>query len=113
MGTLEVGGTAQHSVYLGLSATAPQQKNSGEVRRLYRRFIEDARAWEVEHNERLLLWYTTATPSACFAAFNLFDDAEPRLDGSVTAAGVVAADGIRQTLGVPRLPGEHPFVLRD
>jgi hypothetical protein len=99
------------AVYLGLSATNPQTKNSAIIRDLYRAFVRDAQGWERSSGQPLTLWYTTATPSACLAAYAIFAEAEPRQDGSFTDRRLAAVSAIRKALGLEGRPGEHPFVL--
>ena len=103
---------AIQSVYLGLSATREDAKNSGSVRNLYRRFVEDAQAWEAERSQRLVLWYTSATPSSCLAAKTIFAEAEPHSDGSYTDKYSAVLSAIRTQLHVSSELECHPFVLK-
>lgn len=99
------------SVYLGLSATSQDTKNTGIVRQLYTNFISDGADWERRNNCRLLLWGTTATPSAFFAVQTLFAEAQPDLEGGFSFEAAEIALHLRQQLcfSVDRL---DPFVLR-
>jgi len=100
------------SVYLGLSATSQETKGSGIVRNLYARFIFDAISWEKENQRRLLLWATTATPSAYTAAHVICDEVAPRADGSYSPWAREVARVVRQRFGLPDLEtGPNPFVL--
>ena len=111
-GELEVDRHLQAAVYLGLSATREGLKSSGSVRSLYRRFVEDAQVWEAKSGERLILWYTSATPSSCLAAEIIFAEAEPRPDGSFSEANLPILTSIRAGLRKPAAPGDHPYVVR-
>ena len=100
------------SVYVGLSATSQGTKGSGQVRQVYQAFIEDAAEWERATGRRLLLWGTTATPSAYHAVNLIFAGVDPRADGAYSSEAVTHVPALRQALGVGS-PGhdEHPFVL--
>jgi hypothetical protein len=101
------------AVYLGLSATSEETKNSGIVYRLYRKFCVDAAAREGETGRRLLLWGTTATPSAFLAVHFLFADVEPRGDGTYSEPGKTTAGQLRRHLkALDPAEGYHPFLLR-
>ena len=101
------------SAYLGLSATRSDTKNSGIVRELYRRFVVEATAWQESSGKMLRLWYTTATPSACLAAYTLLSDPNPRSDGSFDPVVLPEVDAIRNILGIgPCRENDHHFVLR-
>lgn len=97
-------------VYMGLSATRDDTKNSGIVRSLYAAFAADVAAWQLDIGRRIRLWFTTATPSAYYAAQLLFMDIEPRPDGSYNRETLAAIAQIRRTFAGC---GEsaHPFVL--
>src|SRR5262249_53902641 len=101
------------AVFLGLSATSRETKGSGVVRQMYEKFLEEARGWERALDRPLLLWATTAAPSAYNAANVLFADLQPRPDASYTAEGTVVANALRRLYGLgPAAAGEHPFVMR-
>jgi predicted GNAT family N-acyltransferase len=100
------------SVFLGLSATCQDCKNSGIVRTLYQRFVLDAQAWEEAHQQRLLLWYTTATPAVFHATNIIFSENEPYINGHYTNEGADYAIAIRHHMKWPAFEGEHPFVVK-
>ena len=108
---LRIGDEMHGAVYLGLSAASPDVQNTARVRALYDKFNSDAAKWERERCRDLILWFTTATPSAYYAGANVFDKAEPYLDGtySVWYQQIVAA--IRERQGYAEQP--HPFVIKN
>jgi hypothetical protein len=110
--SIAVDGLDLPSVYLGLSATRQDTKNSAIVRELYDHFLGEASAWEDRTSQRLVLWYTTATPSACFAAYAIFADAEPRMDGGFTERTKGIATALRAQMGLETSPDVHPYVLK-
>jgi hypothetical protein len=107
---LTIDGRSIPAVYLGLSATSRDTKGSGRVRRLYASFIAEARGWQRALDRPLLLWGTTATPSAYHAADLLFDCLEPGRDGACSREGAAAANALRGRYGLGPAH-EHPFVL--
>lgn len=111
--SLTIDSNERPAVYMGLSATRQDTKNSGVVRQLYAEFVRDGVQWEISNQRRLVLWFTTATPSACLAAYVLFVEAEPRVDGTFTDIGAGVARAVRTRLSWPERLGDHPFVLRS
>jgi hypothetical protein len=110
---IPIEGQLTPTVYLGLSATSQSTKGTGTVREAYSAFIADAVAWEQEQGRRLVLWGTTATPSAYNAVRLLFADLQPLPDGGFSPTQVAAVARFRECLGVgPPAADEHPFVLR-
>ena len=105
-----VEGTVVPTAYLGLSAARPDLKNSGVVRQLYEAFLIDAGKKEVATCRQLVLWFTTATPSAYKAGQVLFADVEPAVDGSYRTTSVALAAALRYRLHAAT--GAHPFVLK-
>ena len=101
------------AVYLGLSATTQQAKNSGIVRNLYMRFIEDAIGREGESQEQVVCWATTATPSAFFAVHKLWIDVEPDAKGVFSNRGLEYVRAIREYLQMPQSNQDHPFVVKS
>jgi hypothetical protein len=111
--TLVVDGREHPAVYLGLSAEGADH-GATDVSILYRAFIEDACGWEREQDQRLLLWGTTATPSAFWAVERLFTDGQPLRSGEVApwAEPVFAAIRAQHYATLPHGPADPPFVLR-
>ncbi|MBL0941232.1 MAG: hypothetical protein IBJ00_00650 [Alphaproteobacteria bacterium] len=106
-------GKSIQSVFLGLSATCQDKKNSGIVRTLYQRFILDAQTWQKKNSSKLLLWYTTATPSVIHATNTIFVENEPYMDGSYSCEGKELALAIKEKMGWEAAgQGDHPFVLK-
>jgi hypothetical protein len=102
-----------HDVYLGLSAARQGAKGRGLAGSLYRAFQRDAAAWEAAHGQRLLVWFTTASPVVVAAGWHLFADPEPRPDGSFSATRAQMLSAIMETEGLTaRACSLHPFVLR-
>jgi len=105
-------GRSVPAVFLGLSATSRDTKGSGRVWRLYDTFIAEARGWQRALDQPLLLWATTATPSAYHAVDQLFDSLEPQLDGAYSRESAELANALRSRYGLgPAGADEHPFVL--
>lgn len=102
-------------VYLGLSATNEAFKNKGYVKFCYDAFIKDAQKWEQTKRTQLLLWSTTATPSAYLAALKLFDDVNPKIDGTYSNEAVKKAISIKKAYYPSALPNEkyHVFHLKN
>ncbi|MBL0941234.1 MAG: hypothetical protein IBJ00_00660 [Alphaproteobacteria bacterium] len=100
------------SVFLGLGVTRQDKKSTGLIRFLFSRFIYDARKWEERHPKKLLLWYTTATPSIFYIFNQMFSDNQPRADGSYDEEGKELALAIRNHMHWPIYSGDHPFVIK-
>jgi hypothetical protein len=112
--TVNVGGEMLPTVYLGLSATSEDTKNTGIVRQLYSNFILVGARWEQSTGRRLLLWGTTATPSAFYAAQTLFAEVQPDMEGRYSQEAAEIALHLHQRMGISaRVDGAHPFVLRN
>jgi hypothetical protein len=110
---LTFNGKTLPSVYLGLSATSQETKGSGIVRNLYERFRCDASSWERENRRQLVLWATTATPSAYAGVNLLFDQVAPCADGSYSRwAACMARIICRRFSLADTEPDSNPFVLR-
>ena len=111
--SVQIDGCATPTIFLGLSATSQATKGSGLVWDTYKAFITEACGWERLLSCPLLLRATTATPSAYHALNRLFDDVEPRPDGSYTPEGARIANSLRTLYGLaPVGAHENPFVLR-
>jgi len=109
---LHIDGVPTPSVFLGLGATSRRTKGSGLVRRLYQAFLAEARGWQQALDRPLLLWGTTATPSAYHGVSLIFADLQPRPDGSFTAEGATIANVLRRRYGLgPLADGGNPFVM--
>ena len=111
--TVRVSDRDLDSVYLGLSATRQDKKGIGHVAHLYARCIRDCVAWEHASSRRVLLWGTTATPTAFVGASRFLANVEPTLAGSYTNFGEHVARSLRCANAWARSGrGEHPFVLK-
>ncbi|MGH9752601.1 MAG: hypothetical protein ACREA2_07440 [Blastocatellia bacterium] len=112
--TIDIGGKLLPTVYLGLSATSEDTKNTGIVRELYSNFISDGARWEQNTGCRLLLWATTATPSAFYAAQTLFAEVHPDFKGKYSQEAAEIALRLHQQMGIStRIDGTHPFVVHN
>jgi len=112
--TLNVSGELLQAVYLGLSATSEDTKNTGIVRELYSHFISDGARWEQCTGRKLLLWATTATPSAFYAAHIFFKETQPDFEGRYSQESAEIAQHLHRRMGVSTKDvGSHPFVLRN
>lgn len=104
---LLVDGRTRKAVYLGLSASSV--KNTGRIRGLYDRLNSDAVKWQ-ETNGSLILWFTTALPSAYYAGSTIYDDPDPRFDAKYSEESLQIVAAIRRKHGYP--DDGHPFVLK-
>ena len=109
--SLVVGGRPLPAVYMGLSAAREDTKNTGQIRELYAQFLGEAAEWQEATKQRLVLWFTTATPSAYLAAAALFGGLQPRTDGGYSVDSVLVAASIRQRYYTSSSRPAHPFVL--
>jgi hypothetical protein len=100
------------AVYLGLSACREEDKGRGLTIRLYRQFIRDAAAWEAAHQQRLLLWATTAHPLILAVFYRFFDVLAPQPDGVCTDEISRLAWELRGQLKEPYRVGTHPLIFR-
>jgi hypothetical protein len=108
---MELDGVERQTVFLGLSAA--RETGRGLARQLYAAFNADARAWQAQHGERILVWFTTATPIVCGVAWRIFSETEPRPDGTFSAKTAATARQVLRTRDLERkLDAAHPFVLR-
>lgn len=102
------------AIFLGLSATSAETKNTGIVRNLYSRMLEDVKKWEDANQQQILIWATTATPSAYYGVSLLFPQLEPRSDGSYSKQGEQLAFAIRKKMGWENAnKTRHPLVLHN
>jgi hypothetical protein len=108
---IKINDQATPTYYLGLSATSSSTKNSGLVRLLYQAFINDIQQLEEEIGQRVILWHTTATPSAFHAVNLLFVENEPSEDGSYSNKSEIIALAIRHKKGWGTTNLRHPFIL--
>jgi hypothetical protein len=108
---LSIGGAHQNLAYLGLSGASVDVKNTARVRGLYDKFNSEAVQWERDQGQTLVLWFTTASPSAYYAGANVFDKAEPFLDGTYSKWGLQVVCAIRERQGYGN--SCHPFVAKS
>jgi hypothetical protein len=108
--SLCVRGAHSPSVYLGLSATSQQTKNTALVRELYTLCAADIRERERVDGCPRTIWFTTATPSAYYGG-SLYWNVEPLADGSHTAQSRDLADAICEQMLFEQSP-DSPFCLR-
>lgn len=112
--SLEFQGKVIPAIFLGLSATSMETKNTGIVRNLYKRMLEDVKKWEETNQQQILIWATTATPSAYYAVSLLFPQLEPRSNGSYSEQGEQLALAIRKKMGWENTNKTgHPLVLHN
>jgi len=111
--SIYLNGSDRMTCYLGLSATRQDLKNTAEVGKLYDALRDEAIKAQQEVQSRIILWFTTATPSAWNAANTRFTDLQPRINGGYTKEGESIATEIRSLLKI-NLDTEkgHPFVLK-
>lgn len=100
-------------VYLGLSGCREEGKGRGLTIRLYQRFIRDALAWEARHQEKLLVWGTTAHPLILAICYRFFDVHAPLPDGVCSEEACRLAGALRDQLPEQYRAPSHPFVFRQ
>lgn len=108
---LTVGQSRRRALYMGLSATRQDLKNTGHVRNLYRSAMSDAAAMEQTLGERLIVWGVTASPSPFYGTHKVWANTQPMFDGTYSRTAGEVAIAIRDYLKLDRTNG-HPFVLR-
>lgn len=108
---ITLNGSQHPAVYMGLSATRQDRKNSGVVRQVYVQALKDALAWENELATKLIVWATTATPTSYLFSQTLLENVQPLLDGTFDSKAAEIAKAIRhqQDYGINQ---ETPFMLR-
>lgn len=99
--------------YLGLSACRQDIKNKGLVKALYKQFANDCRQRERQGNDRILCYFTTATPIVYYWFCNNFASTQPDIDGNCSESArlmlnTIAEKKYRQATFTP----ETPFLLR-
>jgi hypothetical protein len=100
------------SFYMGLSATSIETKNTGIVRLLYQAFMHDISLMEKQIGQKVILWYTTVTPSVFYSINQIFVNNEPMVDGSYSEKGKEIALAIQNKKGWKINSDGHPFVLK-
>ena len=108
---LDVEGRDVPTLYTGLCAARPGQKNTGSVVKLLNYCMFEAQQWEQRHREKLTIWGTTATPSVFFAARKIFANMQPSADVTYSEESAQLARAIGRRLGTSSPPGSHPFVF--
>ena len=106
--------TAGHNAcYLGLSACRQSHKGNGLVKSLYQKLVDDCKEKEAVSGQKILLWWTTATPVVYYWFNKHIAGVQPNLNGDYTPEG---ADLIRKIIAeaYPNAftDSEHPFILR-
>lgn len=99
------------AVYCGLTVAREDLKGTGVSKHCFDFFLRDVRAWEEAHGERLLLWATTATPSAFNIINSVFADASPDLSGRMDRDLVDVLEEGKHRWGW-RCDVNHPFVVK-
>jgi hypothetical protein len=108
---LIVNGKETPSLYLGLCVTSQETKGTGMFNNLYKRVIADAQRWEKNHLQKLVVWYTTPSPSIIYAMSLLFDASEPNNEGEYTPENEKYALAIREKLHQGF--NVNPFILKN
>jgi hypothetical protein len=70
--------------YMGLSACREEYKNQGLAKLLYLEALRDCNLKEAEINQRIICYWTTATPIAYHVVQKIFQDAQPDHIGNCT-----------------------------
>lgn len=100
--------------YAGLSACKNDLKNKGIVKRLYYSFLKDCALKEIEMNQRIITYWTTATPIVYYLTNRYWLNVEPTLTGNCSVTGLKIIETIAEHSynGIKREPNA-PFVLRN
>lgn len=109
--TLQVEQSAVPAMFLGMSASRQDMKDTGRITMLYARGLAEAMDWESRNAQRLVLWGTTVTPIVYLGVWSSLADVSPQPDGSYSPASLPIADAIRRHLGIRAEPAGHPFAL--
>lgn len=99
-------------VYLGLSAARIEDKSLGLPLSLYHAFLDEAKSWEVQHNQQLLLWGTTALPLVWRIVHRTFANVRPGLDGEFNSGDDRLMEAVLLRAGFKRPVGAESFILR-
>jgi hypothetical protein len=98
--------------YMGLTATSIRDGGTHSARRLWRRYLHDAR--QVTGIGDVWVWYRTASPFGLYPCRFLLSDGEPQLDGGFSATAERLITELREYYSLPPgRPGDHPFVVRN
>ena len=100
-------------VYLGLSCTDIHATDKKLASSTYLHFSIDGYNYEQQHNTKLLLYGTTATPLILTTLPKVWDRVKPALDGSYDTEDKSLITMIRKHLRQDALSDEHPFVLKN
>ena len=100
--------------YLGLSACRHEYKNSGFVKALYLEYARDCIKKELETNNRIISYWTTATPIVYHWFSKYFTKVQPDRQGNCTKEGLemllsIASNKYQKA----KFNYDTPFVLRN
>ena len=109
--TLEIEGEHLPALFMSVSVTRTDHKNTGKMSPLYKQCIVESQQWELRHGQKLIAWATTMTPIVYRAALKLFSNTQPYEGGTYTDSAERIARAIGRRIGVIRAIGDHPFVL--
>ena len=117
-GKIQFRGRPLNSVFMGMSATRDDAKNSGNIRDVYRSFFEGVISKQKKTKEDYILWHTTITPSVCIAVEKIAkirgDKCYPSLeDGAFDETGRELAMAIINAYDLPMADASNPFLLRE
>lgn len=108
---LNLHGTLLPAVYMGLGITHETKRGIGIIQVLFDEFIKDVQQWDAIHNfSTSILWHRTASSFSFQAVDKLFQNCEPKADGSYTQRGATIATAICEQMGWIG-SSKHPFVL--
>lgn len=109
--TIEIDQSEVPVMFLGMSASRQDLKDTGRITMLYARGLAEAMDWENRNGSRLVLWGTTVTPIVYLGVLSSLVDVAPRPDGSYSSASGKIATAIRRHMGIQADPVGHPFAL--
>jgi hypothetical protein len=102
-----------NACFLGWSACHNDYKNAGYAKYLYNSFFLDCKEKESVLNDRILCFWTTATPIAYYWFNKNIDNCQPNLEGDITNEGkenfIKIVNANYSAIGIDE---EIPFILR-
>jgi hypothetical protein len=99
--------------FLGWSCCSQAYKNSGLTKRLYQACFADCRKAELTLRQRIVCWWTTATPIAYYWFNKNMERCQPDITGKILEESIAIFDALRRTQYINAHCKEEPiFILR-
>lgn len=102
----------QSFCYMGLSACKNHYKSHGLIKQLYLRFLSDCQEHEINLDQPIICYATTASPLVFKTVEKMFRQVDPKPEGSYSSeAGQMASQLVKSyyTRATPR--PDNPFIL--